>query len=420
VAGEPTNEELADRRLKFYGLDDLGTYPQAERAIEIFEHYDPLSTTHTISEVLEVYNAQLFAENNLFPKSYSDEQREVYRALIPELRKTIAKYFNAITDANIANVLVDVDYEYHADLLHLLSKYKVYDRCAAATALLALEKTHVNVGSMLTSKSLVQSYDQEVRSLLLSDSRNAESLIRKHLAKDARHPIFLPPSFTSTDARTLLDNYLNSDEANPNFVKLIAAARATKETGIDAKLKLKAKRKYDAWAEDFFKDNGGIKSGCEVSISDNQTEPVIMSFVGLVGKFSYGRRWLEDNLDFPTILNNFLYLFEFTNRHMLLALPSYQAELSVFERAMGTGGKDAYPFGVRFQFKEQSSFLQTLLYYRFLQDQRYRAGICNFLVFHRLHKGKFRRDQLQIHSLEQGVILSRKIAALVCRDGERH
>jgi hypothetical protein len=167
--------------------------------------------------------------------------------------------------------------------------------------------------------------------------------------------------------RGLLDQYLDSDDANPNFVELIATAPTTKVTGIDAKLKLKAKRRHDAWTEDFFNNNTGIESGCEVSISETQAEPVEASLDGLVAKYSYSRRWLEDNLDYPTILNNFLYLFEFADRHMLLALPSYYAELGVFERFLKTTGKDAYPVGAAFQVKEQSSFLQTVMYNRFLK-----------------------------------------------------
>jgi hypothetical protein len=126
---------------------------------------------------------------------------------------------------------------------------------------------------MLASKRLVRSYDEELRGRLLAEPRHAEHLIRKYLEKEARL-IHLPANFTSADARTLLDQYLDSDDANPNFVELIATAPTTKVTGIDAKLKLKAKRRHDAWTEDFFNNNTGIESGCEVSISETQAEPV--------------------------------------------------------------------------------------------------------------------------------------------------
>ena len=362
-----TSEDTASRHVKFYGLGDYGTYFQVERAAEILEHYDATRTSYSISEIIELYNAQFFAQNNLFPPSYTKAQCDGFKAQLPEARKTIAKFFNAINEANVADVVVDVDFDYHTDLLDLLAQYKVFDRCSATTILPALEATHIGVGEMLASKRVVQSYAEELRGRLLAEPRHAEHLIRKYLEKDARRLIHLPASFTSADARTLLDQYLDDDDANPNFVELIATAPTTKVTGIDAKLKLKAKRKHDAWTKDFFKNNTGIESGCEVSISDTQAEPVEASLDGLVAKYSYSRRWLEDNLDYPTILNNFLYLFEFADRHMLLALPSYYAELGVFERFLKTTGKDAYPVGAAFQVKEQSSFLQTVMYDRFLK-----------------------------------------------------
>lgn len=362
-------KEDTDWRVKFYGLSDQGTYFQVEQAVDVLERYDPSSAALSVSDVLELYNAQLFAGHGVFPNSYTSEQRAACKALIPKLRGTVGRFFSTIRDATLASVVVDVDYRYHDDLLELFARHKVYDRCSAAAVLPALEQTGIGVGAMLTSQRLVQCYDQEVRARLVADPRNAEYLISKYLDKDARHPVYRPASFSDTDARALLDSYLDSDDANPNFVRLIATAQLLPIAGIDAKLKLKAKRKHGAWTEEFFKNNAGIKSGSVVSISDTQTEPVIVSHDELVAKFSYSRRWLEDNLDYPTILNNFLYLFEFTDHRMLLTLPSFQADLGVFERFMRVTGKDTYRSGIVFRLKDQSSFLQMMLYAQFLQTQ---------------------------------------------------
>ena len=208
-----------------------------------------------------------------------------------------------------------------------------------------------------------------MRARFISDPHNAEYLVSKYLDKDSRHPVNLPISFTSADARALLDSYLDSDDANPNFVRLIATGKEITEAGIDTKLKLKAKRKHDTWTEEFFENNTGIASGSVLSISDTQTEPVAVSRDGLVAKYSYSRSWLEESLDFPTILNNFVYLFGFANFHMLLSLPSFQADLGVFERFMGITGKTNYRSGIVFQRKDESSFLQTALYTQFLQTK---------------------------------------------------
>lgn len=361
------NGDPVDRRVKFYGLNDLGTYHQAKYAVQLLEKYDSSTTTYTVSDVLELYNAQRFAENGVFPDSCTAEQRDAYKALIPALRKTVGMFFRAIQDINIADIVVDVDYWFHADLLHLLERNKVYERCTAAAVLSVLEQNNLDLGAMLANHRLVQCYDQEIRARLVSDPRNAEYLVSKYLDRDARHPVHLPTSFTSADKRALLDRYLDSDDANPNFVKLIATAHLSAEAGIDAKLKLKAKRTYDAWIEEFFKNNAGVKTGSIVSISDAQMDPIKVSHDRLVAQFSYSRCWLEENLDFPTILNNFLYLFEFTDHRMLLTLPSFQADLGVFERFMGVAGKKSYPRGIVFRVKDESSFLQTMMYTQFLQ-----------------------------------------------------
>jgi hypothetical protein len=139
--------------------------------------------------------------------------------------------------------------------------------------------------------------------------------------------------------------------------------------GIDAKTKLKAQRTHAQWAKEFFEKNSGIRTGCEVSISPEQTEPVEGSLDGLVLKMSYSGRWLEGNLDYPTILNNFIYLFEFTNRHMVLTLPSYRAQLGVLERVMTTTGRDAYVVSSSFRRHEDLSLLQTAMYSQVLHSK---------------------------------------------------
>jgi hypothetical protein len=222
---------------------------------------------------------------------------------------------------------------------------------------------------MLANRSFVRSYDQELRARLISNPHHAEYIIRMHLQRGAVESIHLPQSLTSDDKRTLIDKYLDSDDVSTNVINLIVSGRLVGEARIDAHLKLKAKRKNDVLKKKLFDGSAGIKTGSEVSISDTQTEPVAVSHDGLVAKFSYSRQWLEGGLDFPTILNNFLYLFKFSNHEMILRLPSYQEHMGVFERAIGIPVVDAYATGVAFDVQEYSSSLQTVMYNRFLEDK---------------------------------------------------
>lgn len=362
-------EDAQAKRLRFYGLADYGTFWQVERAVEVLEQYDSSVEVRTTSDVIELYNAQQFAENALFPASLDVSRREACQALIPQLQKTIAKHFNGIDTVNQSTRIADVDHEYHADLLQLLGKFGVYERVPATALLPVLESTDVSLSGMLACQKLVRAYDQEVRALLTSSPSNAEHLIRKHLQDASQSSIYLPASLTLDDSRALVDVYLESDKANLNFVELVSLAAVTKGGLVSAKLKLKAQRKHEAWTKQFFESNPGITTGCEVSVSDEQVEEVVASRQGLEVKYSYSRRWLEDNLDRPTILNNFIYLFGFADLHTVLTSPSYYAQLGIVDRYMRTLGKNFYREGATFRMKDHASFLQTMMYDHFLRSK---------------------------------------------------
>src|ERR1700722_20151769 len=179
-----TNEDT-DTRVKFFGLNDLGTGFHVEGAAKVLERYDPSSTGHSVTDIVELYNVQRFVEHDLFPNAYPAEQREASKARITEVRRTIGRFFSTIQDANLASVLANVEYFYHADVLELFARHKVYERCSAAVVLPALEQIGIGVVAMLTCQRLVERYDQDVRARLISDPRNAEYLIGKYLDKDA-------------------------------------------------------------------------------------------------------------------------------------------------------------------------------------------------------------------------------------------
>lgn len=361
-------ENSAERRLKFYGLNDNGTYFQVEHAARVIEQYNP-SAEHLAADVLELHNALSFVESELFPAEYSSEQRAALRARAPSMLTTVRRFFHALSDGNVADLVVDVGRQYHADLLELFERSKVYDRCSAATILAVLDSISVHLSEMLSSRSLVRTCDQELRDRIMSDAINAELLLRKYLEKDPRRDLHLPRSFTDDDARALINAYLDSDDANPNFVQLVSRAPVNTETRIDAKTKLKARRTHDRWVEKFFKQNRGVETGCEVVIADDQADPVETSMDGFVLKLSYGRRWLEDSLDYPTILNNFLYVFELVDDHLLLTLPSYRSQLAVSERFFGVIGRKDYRIGESFRLRDQGSMLSIVAYDHFLRSK---------------------------------------------------
>jgi hypothetical protein len=357
------------RRLRYYGDGDLATYWQVQQAAEIVGGFDPGSSPNDVNRILELHNARLFVEAGFVPAGVGEDDRQTLLATAASIRRTVAQWFNALENSNLAEMLTEVDWEYHEHLLDLLAGLGVYRRCSAAAMLSALEGARIHLGDMVTSKRLMESYDTTLRDMILAEPDRAELVIRHHLEDQKGKEIYLPASFTPTDAHSLMDAYIDSSNPNLNYLKLIAEAAIDSDSGIDAKLVVKAKRKYDAMIKDFFQKTPGIKTGCSVTLSQTQVEPVAATLNDMVIEYTFSEAWLEGTLDFPSILNNFQFLFEFAPHDALLTLPAFDSERSGLELAMGLNGARRYRTGHAFEAKDRATLLQTVMYQRYLASK---------------------------------------------------
>jgi hypothetical protein len=357
------------RRVRFYGPHDLAAGLLVPRAAEIAEQFDAASPLTSAGDAIELHNVQQYLEHGFAPASYGENDRAGLRERAPQINSAVAHFFSTVNNANFAAIVADLPYGYHSDLLDLLGRYKAFDRCAAAIVLPALGEAGVHLSELLSSKKLVQAYDEELRQTLCASPRGAEIVIQHYFQRDTRVQTYLPHSLESSDAQKLLEGYIDSTDPNLNYVKLVATAKENRQAGVDAKLKLRAKRRADELNSAIFQGNPGIKTGCEIIVSDDQDAASLLEIDGsdgMVERYTYSRRWLEETQDHPSILNNFMHLFEFVDRQVILNLPSYPAQLGVFERFMGTTGKTEYKTGVVFRATDASSLLQTHMYNSFL------------------------------------------------------
>lgn len=367
------NEEL--RRVKFFSPQDLSAGWFVERVVELTEQFDEKIQPSSAVEVIEMHNVVQFLQHDMVPKRCTAVDLERLKARIPQIRGVVARYFSEVDESNFASRIAGVGYEGRADLLELLGQARAFDRCGAALVMPALDEAGFHLAHLLGCKKLVAAYDVEVRELILESPRGAEFLVQKHLLSGVSADLHLPRSLTDADSHDLLERYIDSESANLNYIGLIATAKDNPRVGLDAKLRLRAKRRNDAMTAEFFKDNTGFRTSYEIGISDSQVEPVVLEMddsedvAGVVARYTYSSTWLEETVDFPSILNNFQHLFEFLDHNGLLTLPSYPAHHGVADRVFRTHGKHDYPVGAAFNAIDTSSLLQTRLYLDFLDSK---------------------------------------------------
>lgn len=356
------------RRLRFYGGGDYATYWQMDRAAEVAGGFDPSSPPSDILGILELHNARLFIEAGFVPEHLSKMAVDHLTVACVAMRGAVARWFAGLNDDNLDRI-GSVDWQYHEHLLDLLAGLSVFERCSAERMLTALDAAGVHLGDMLTSRRLVAAYDEALRDRLLEEPRRAELVIRHHLEGDQKKPTFLPASFTATDSRGLIAAYITSDDPNPNYLRLISTAPIDSKTGVDARLIVAASRRYDSVVADLFKETTLFKTGCTVSVSETQSEPVKVGLNELVMEFTFSKVWLEETEDFPSVLNNFQFLFEFAPDQGLLSLPAFSGELRGLMDMMGMNGATDYRTGTAFNAKDMATLVQTAMYLRYLASK---------------------------------------------------
>lgn len=353
-------------RLRFYGAGDYATYWQIQKAADLIQRFNPSAPPDDVNGVLEIHNARLFVEGGFTPKDVPEADHATLTDAARHIRRVVAQWFRALEDEDLDDKLGDVDWQYHEQLLELLGGLGVFGRCSATSMLAALDRARTRSGDLLTSKRLVENYDAEVRALLLADPDRAELVIRHHLENHVRKETFLPASLTPADQRALIQEYIDSDNPNGNYLKLVANAPIDAKTGIDKRLIVNAKRRYDAQVKEFFATNSGIRTGCSVTVSGTQIEPVTATLEDTVIEYTFGEAWLEDTLDYASVLNNFQFLLEFAPEDGLLTMPAVDSERRGLESAFGLDGTHDYLTGHVFTAKDLATLSQTVMYRRFL------------------------------------------------------
>ncbi len=101
---------------------------------------------------------------------------------------------------------------------------------------------------------------------------------------------------------------------------------------ISDKTRLMAKRKIKEQSDKFFSENSGILMETLVKFSKDIKEEKNVEMNGQKIECTYSSERLENNTHYPTLLNNFIYLFEFTDFNMRSNLVSKESQLGIFEK----------------------------------------------------------------------------------------
>lgn len=358
-------------RVKFYGVRDLAAGFQMKRIEAVLENNLENIGNSDINQIIELYNIKKYIDAGLSLPEWSAEQIDEYKShskkVIP---RHIGRFFSTITDDNVISQFEKVEIGYHEDFWVLFQNQKMALKISGDVFKKLLANERAYLGHILLHRDIVATYGKEISDYMCAHIQCAELLMSEFLTKrEGKNKLIFPDQLTINSKEKLLSEYIDSSEANPNYLWLIYQSESNPNLlPLSDKLKMKARHAYDAWTEAHFAKESGIEYGAIVSISDN-ADGMAYSFNDNTINFTFSKKWIDENMDNPTLLNNFIYLFGFVDLWFRCSFVSLPSDLGAIEKHLGIKGKKEYITGMVFRQKTMLTQLQMQAYQSYLQSK---------------------------------------------------
>lgn len=351
--------------IKFYDQYDLGISRHLKRVEAYFASYDLYKGNKNVNHIIEMYNIQRLMESNTKLSVWTDEQYNSYKERSLLFTSSIGKFFSEINDHNFLAIVTTVFRVYINDFWALFDRFKVFNHVSSDVFKEYLQIPNTELYVILQFKKIVNYYGFQIAEVMRTSDQTASILISKYLESDKRE-CFIPSELKPEECESILLQYVESGCAHPNKLQLIYNGQSSRECPISDKLRLFSKRAF----EHFWDSNAGnhFCLDSEICISFTKLNQVKeLKIKGRNYQFLYDIDWLEESLDYPTILNNFIYVFEMFDRSFRSSLVSVKSQIGSFEDTLIPKGIRFYRIGYSFNFSNFVSLFQTNAYYYFLK-----------------------------------------------------
>lgn len=369
ILGE-VDENMSSRYdgVKFYGANDWSIGENLAKAAVILDSFDSNEEYTDINEIIELYNINELINSGVYLKKWDEDSIDHYKQISNSTMRVVGKFFGKINDGNFSQLSQSVCIEYIEDYWKLFVKFKTFTKVSGQTFIAYLNNPETTLWVLLQQGELVKYYGKELAEILRVSEQAPRLIISKFLeAGNKKCQYHFPKELSPLEFEDIFQKYINSETANYNYLRLLANAQSSKECPISDRLRLSAKRACDNYWDNCPDTGIHIEHGIGVEFTDSPEMKSVKREERNTILITYDIKWLMENLDYPTILNNFRYVFEQFDFCWRSTLVSVKSRLGIFERTLFIRGRKDYITGEGFNALESLTTLQVNGYYNILK-----------------------------------------------------
>lgn len=353
-------------RVKYYPRPDLA-YGIGMNAIENYYPNEPSSIIKSADDAIECYNLYLYLQDSSFTyREWTTETISKYKEYSTLLKKAAYQYFANLDIQNIEETCKALYPNYSDNFLLLLSETGAYKKINKEVFSSLLENRYFLLQEVLENQKISSFFSQEIRKYFDTHSDATELIIESEDSRnnDSIKQLFIPKIILA-QRDLYLETYINSDNPSLNSINKIISIKF--DPIIPPKIKLLAKKKCDILTKKILSSSDVIKTNLKVEFVKGLETVKKGKISGLDEiNISYSLDWLEQYKDFPTIFNNFIYLFEYIDYLGRVSNVFNIRECNLCEIINWSDNKTIYHLNDCFFKKNKLSILSLDLYKSFL------------------------------------------------------
>ncbi|WP_431610401.1 hypothetical protein [Chryseobacterium sp. 'Rf worker isolate 10'] len=321
------------RRIVFFSKEDLASYHMMGKIDEFFKNKLNEKPIESIDDILERHHIIEYIENGFTYQDWTGKEVDLYKGIIKEFKKDISQYFKNLNTNDILNFYDDIHFNYFETFWLLINKHGTFEQITSSELDSIFKKKRFRISDILYCKRVVNHFDKEIGEYLVCNPLNAEILLSYFEATHDRpqQEKFFPRSLTLEDREKLIDRYLESDNTNLNYIRLIVKNKDSENLRFTDKTRLKAKRLADKINDELLNSEHALILKKGVALSEDQDEIKKIEYKDGEQIYSYSKKRLSEDINNVTLLKNFRTVFEYLDFQGCINFVPRTSEIDSFE-----------------------------------------------------------------------------------------
>lgn len=368
-----------------------------------------------INDAIEYYEIKRYFDIGTRLKKWTNNEFNEYHTKSNKLYSLSMRFFNTIDSNLFIYQYSGIDDSYHSKFWELMDTCKLYEKISDDTFDQLIHSDNISPFDIFLHKKIVDKYGTVLRRYILENEYCIPIVLHVYEQNyTKKNKLYLPKELTGEDICSYLESYTESEHPNTNNLDLIVHMQCTKEFPISDELRLKAKRRYKTEWEKMSESGIHFSYGLSVTFSLEQVEVKLPIQNGSDRGVSYSTQWFMDTLDYPSILNNFIYIFEFVDipqmrcRHM-----STVNDMGIFERIIMSESSRVYPCSAAFEAINGLASIQMNAYYTFLHHNNIRLEDVLQWFFSEYLQNEFNCPEIRVSFPSENLTYAEKCSTII-------